>query len=397
MADDSTSKKYSKKVIKVVNKFLTKGVNFELLNDPDRKELYADGMKMYKSIKDNKEKLNKEAIMAFDDLHKFMGLLIEFNKTADSKKEDPKGSTDLSETADDEDSDDDDSDEEDFGISKKRDKKKKSSVTPVAVSIADVELVKKPLDPSVFSKKTDFVADKDSFCKRIDVLEMKGGDLQYLINFMQQIAFEGFNWKQVFNNLRKNAEDNGISKEIFISHMRLLCAMYVERGSNFINNLENLENKDLRRYLLILRNLYKIVKRERRVAKKNSSKSQGSKTSTSYNAGDVTINRIVAIFADLVAQIIKANPRYSPPGAASAGTLPLYYKFPAGASLLPNDLEHPQVKEWMIWYKAFGKVINQGVEQSDEDIKKYAKAINSSNVFGEEIRKTIRTQLGDAF
>lgn len=250
----------------------------------------------------------------------------------------------------------------------------------------DVEdLTKPPMEEEVALVKTKMmmtfdaaeaydVKDLDEYCKR---QEVNLADLELLKTIMSEVTFQGFNWEAVFNELRKRAKQAGLGKDLFIYHMRLLCAVYVERGSAFLRRgLLSLPNRTVKVYITALIKVYGIKLTRPR---------------TGYSNVDVTITRIVAIFPDLVAGIIRQTNK-SVICQDVEPSVPKWLKFPGGASLITkDDIGNALYQKWLNWYVAFGNIINPNQKVTIDNVKRFADAIYNSAATSTDVRKTVMT------
>jgi hypothetical protein len=256
------------------------------------------------------------------------------------------------------------SDEEDEEVEKKS--ARKSQVA----SQVEIQLVLKKLDVKGSALAIYDIGALDGFCKKSEITY---GDIEELKKIMAEVMFLGFRWQDVFSKLRKKAVEAKIPKDLFIYHMRFFCAIYVERGSSYLwRGLTNLKNKEMKIYIQAMIKVYDVVKR---------------RPTGGYAPDDATITRIVALFPDLVSEVIKTTNKI-PIANEAAPTIKFWFKFPGGASLIPKD-KVDDYKNWLIWYQAFGKVINKGVEPAVADVKRFGDAIHGSEVVSADRRTVV--------
>lgn len=237
-------------------------------------------------------------------------------------------------------------------------------------SETEINLVKMKLAIKAAAAEVYDSAALDLFCAKGEIVF---GDIAELKKMMVEVAFMGFRWRDVFSKLRKRAKDAGISKEIFIYHMRFFCAIYVERGSAYLwRGLTTLKNKTMKVYIQAMIKVYDVVKQ---------------RPAGGYQPDDATITRIVALFPDLVSQVMKEAAKV-PIAMETSPEIKNWLKFPGGASLIPKDKAEAYTA-WLKWYRAFGKVINKGVEPAEGDVKRFGDAIHQSDVMSDVRRNEV--------
>jgi len=234
----------------------------------------------------------------------------------------------------------------------------------------EIDLVIEPLNvkelPDPYAEH-----DLEGYCNKAEIVL---GNISDMTAIMKAVEFEGLNHVAILNKLRYRAKIANISKSTFIYHMRLLVAVYIERGSSFLfRGIEKMSNYVVRMYIKALIPVYDILKE---------------KPLGGYKSNDVSLARIVAIFPMMVAELMKKAKKV-PIAANVSPNVPSWYKFPGGASLIPRG-EEEFFNQWKAWYEEFGKVINRGKKQDDtRSNADYAQAIWNSSVTDETERKAV--------
>jgi hypothetical protein len=105
---------------------------------------------------------------------------------------------------------------------------------------------------------------------------------------------------------------------------------------------------------------------------------------------NITINRVISSFPDIVASVIaKHEDNCRILAKEFGGQLPNYLKFSSGASLCVDE---EQLGKWVLWAKEQDKIINPK-KPNPENVENYAKIQYASALFDIKKRKAIQNKL----
>jgi len=189
-------------------------------------------------------------------------------------------------------------------------------------------------------------------------------DLANIPALLAAFAYEGFDFGLIAAIIRE-LDPN-------LTFIKIICAFDVERGTNATKALQKMSARgktELQGAMNALRIKPRAVSKE-----------------------DLTIQRVVAIAAPLVAKMYQMKGTGSVASSSTFG-IPTCYQFPAGASLLYTD---SQFESWLKWANEFDKVINStGNKKPDPDnVLKFGRLAYENRFFTNDFRQALGRQLG---